>query len=543
MPVCITGMHRSGTSMVTKFLSEGGLYLGLADRLMPAATENQEGFWEHLDIVELNDEILNQLGGGWDCPPPEPPDWTAGPLVPLRPRAEAILEPLAERDPWGWKDPRASLTLPFWRSLLPDLRTVVVVRHPLEVALSLRQRNGFSFALGLTLWEITNRRLLAATTPENRVVTHFDAWFGDPSPEIGRLGAFVGLDPGDGTPAGSREGATASLRHHRLTTHDLLDADVSQAILDLYRGLCDEAGWRDTDGRHVSPGSRQITQPIGRDAGDEAPHALELGVGRTNRALLEVRALQRELTSYRRSLELREERVTELEGALRVHEETAVTRDATIADLSRAVEREAQAAAERDEVARELTALRLTVGDQAEHIDLLGQRLQTVSAHEEEVRTLLASAHEQLAQRDAEVLGTLGAVLRPHAPGAPSAIYYRQLVEKTAALVAGSLPPATPTLVLSGGDEAMLALDGRPAWHFPNPETDDGSDGDGAAAIAQLEMFRQRGAGFLVVPASGRAWLARYPNLQRYLRRYSIVASDETVAHVYGLADAVGAPP
>ncbi|MDQ3468017.1 MAG: sulfotransferase, partial [Chloroflexota bacterium] len=233
MPVCVAGMHRSGTSMVTNFLQACGLYLGPFDDIMPAAPENPEGFWENFKFVEINEEILNQLGGGWDCPPPEPDDWTAGRLAPVALHAETIIEHFTGREPWGWKDPRNSLTVPFWQTFFPEMRVVVVVRNPLEVALSLRKRNGFSFALGLSLWYIAYRRVLDATTDENRIVTHYDAYFGDSGPEILRLTDFLKLPASDAT-IESLTSASA-LRHHRLTTEDLLAADVSPDVLALYR--------------------------------------------------------------------------------------------------------------------------------------------------------------------------------------------------------------------------------------------------------------------------------------------------------------------
>ena len=54
------------------------------------------------------------------------------------------------------KDPRLSLTLPFW---LPPLRSVgaavavlLVIRHPAEVARSLLQRDRFTEAVTVPLW-------------------------------------------------------------------------------------------------------------------------------------------------------------------------------------------------------------------------------------------------------------------------------------------------------------------------------------------------------------------------------------------------------
>ena len=64
MPVTVVGMHRSGTSMVTALLHHAGLYLGSEDDLMPATPDNQDGFWESMRFVELND----QLPGGRSQP-------------------------------------------------------------------------------------------------------------------------------------------------------------------------------------------------------------------------------------------------------------------------------------------------------------------------------------------------------------------------------------------------------------------------------------------------------------------------------------------
>ena len=70
MPICIAGMHRSGTSMVTKLLHLCGLYLGEESDLMAATLENPEGYWENARFVGVNDDLLAHVGGGWDLAPP-----------------------------------------------------------------------------------------------------------------------------------------------------------------------------------------------------------------------------------------------------------------------------------------------------------------------------------------------------------------------------------------------------------------------------------------------------------------------------------------
>ena len=58
LAVCIAGMHRSGTSMVARILSECGVYLGEPTELLPPAPDNVAGPFEHKEFLQLNDEVL-----------------------------------------------------------------------------------------------------------------------------------------------------------------------------------------------------------------------------------------------------------------------------------------------------------------------------------------------------------------------------------------------------------------------------------------------------------------------------------------------------
>ena len=73
--VCVLGMHRSGTSLLTRVLNLLGVGLGPEGHLMPADKFNPKGFWEHHGIVNLNDEILETLGGTWRFLPKMPAGW------------------------------------------------------------------------------------------------------------------------------------------------------------------------------------------------------------------------------------------------------------------------------------------------------------------------------------------------------------------------------------------------------------------------------------------------------------------------------------
>ena len=225
--------------MVTRLLHRCGLELGPESDLMPPQADNPEGFWEHLGFVALNEELLNELGGAWDLPPNADENFTHARLDPLRMKARLLIERFDSARVWGWKDPRNSLTLPFWQDLLQGLKTLIVVRNPLEVAYSMRERNGTSFSLGLRLWEIYNRRLLERATEQQRLVTHYDLFFDDAETELRRMAEFTGL------PHAGVHNAAALVkkrrRHTHFTVEHLIDARVAPGVIELYRALIAEA--------------------------------------------------------------------------------------------------------------------------------------------------------------------------------------------------------------------------------------------------------------------------------------------------------------
>ena len=256
MPVCIAGMHRSGTSMVAKLLHESGLYLGPESDLIPPGPGNPEGFWENRRFVHVNSRILKVLRGAWDYPPPVPEDWSGEPLASLRVKAESVLADFAGREPWGWKDPRNCLTLPFWLPMLDSAKVVVVVRNPLETAESLRKRNGFSYALGLALWHTYYQRVCDDAAPAERIVTHYDVYFRDPGTELRRVLKFLDLAVDEDVVERASATLVDEARHYRLTTQDLRKAGAAPELIDLYRQLCVEAGWPDDDGKRSRPGRK-----------------------------------------------------------------------------------------------------------------------------------------------------------------------------------------------------------------------------------------------------------------------------------------------
>src|SRR5687767_7470114 len=101
--VLVLGMHRSGTSCVTRMLNQCGLYLGDSLLDQPNAS-NLEGKWEAREVLNINQGILEASDGTWDNVPA-----TIVPAADTPERIERFLAQLAPHGVAGWKEPRTVL--------------------------------------------------------------------------------------------------------------------------------------------------------------------------------------------------------------------------------------------------------------------------------------------------------------------------------------------------------------------------------------------------------------------------------------------------
>lgn len=193
-PVCIIGMHRSGTSMVANLLRLHGLSLGPDECLLGASESNQVGHFEHTGFLEINEALLKQLSGSWDDPPRLQPGWEQDPgLEDLTRKARVLIKDFAACNHWGWKDPRTTILLPFWQKIIPNLRYVICIRNPLEVALSLAQRDGQSIPTAVHLWRQYTCQGILDTEGYPRMLTFYEDYFCRPAQEVNRVSDFCGL--------------------------------------------------------------------------------------------------------------------------------------------------------------------------------------------------------------------------------------------------------------------------------------------------------------------------------------------------------------
>ena len=161
MNLFVTGMHRSGTSLVARLLTSSGIYSGGTADFHEPEKQDPNGYWEHKDFLEINERLLRESGASW-CRPDQFDFSKIDPdkLEEITELAIRALNKLDGQTHWLVKDPRMSLTLKFWKKLLPDLCVLALYRDPLEVAQSLKSRDAFPIQYGIAIWEYYVRALL-----------------------------------------------------------------------------------------------------------------------------------------------------------------------------------------------------------------------------------------------------------------------------------------------------------------------------------------------------------------------------------------------
>jgi len=136
----VVGMHRSGTSLITRWLHSCGLPVG--EDLLGPGLGNNEGHFEDTAFYDIHLQILRD-NGLHDSGIMTEPVWRITAY-----RKEEIRNIIAEKnsrfEQWGWKDPRTCLWLDVYREMLPDAHYLVVLRDYQSVIVSLLNR---TFAL------------------------------------------------------------------------------------------------------------------------------------------------------------------------------------------------------------------------------------------------------------------------------------------------------------------------------------------------------------------------------------------------------------
>lgn len=235
-------MHRSGTTLISRMLSRLGLFQG------NDIVRNHESLF----FFRLNEWVLKQAGTTWDNPAPFDIFLrTEKARVPLAEYIEYVVTGWRSSGfigkmnyfrgkridlldiPWGWKDPRNTITLPLWTDIFPGAKIIHIFRHGVDVASSLKVREEeiasnrlarfrkhmslglYSFYMkkdgfvnsprcdeiegGFSLWKEYTRYALDITrTQGDRVLpVRYEDFLYEPVAKLREMSEFCGLEPSD----------------------------------------------------------------------------------------------------------------------------------------------------------------------------------------------------------------------------------------------------------------------------------------------------------------------------------------------------------
>lgn len=240
-------MHRSGTSLTAEACHTlGWPVVGPEDFLRHGNEYNPSGYWETIELVTINRRLLYFLGGDWHITPSLTHNWwDSDALTALKNRAETFIRRIPNARA-TLKDPRLSLTLPFWQSMFPPVKYIICLRHPEDVASSVSRRDQIPAEQARALWTLYTSQALIHTIRYPRLFVFYADLIGPQGPqELQRIAQFLG------TQAISDE--TAQIVHEDYA-HGHSGLTASQPSLPLWEAAL---AWRQNPTSHMEEAMMQ----------------------------------------------------------------------------------------------------------------------------------------------------------------------------------------------------------------------------------------------------------------------------------------------
>ncbi|MFZ5657635.1 MAG: glycosyltransferase [Pseudomonadota bacterium] len=403
--ILVLGMHRSGTSALTRVLNLLGVELG--SRLMRAAGDNPLGFWEHEEVVGIHDRLLASLGRAWDDPRELPAGWLSGRAAR---DARAALARLVDRDfsgaaLWAVKDPRLCRLAPLWFELLAEkgiaARALLVIRNGAEVARSLVHRDGLPPAVGQLLWV---RHLLdaeAASRGVRRVAVSYEALLKDWRSVVAAVASTLAIDF-EGVDARAAEidsFLTPQLRHHRVAAEDELEEFAKPfASVDLGAAEAMESAAKafDTVLAPTAPLIDALCELLSRARAGILAARSELAAAR-----VELDERTRWSVALSNEVDAAREQYAALVGQHEASVRWAQSLDAEIAELRRIYDKTSSdhhaAVVWAQGLDREVEQLRRTLGERLEQESMIEERSRDILENFDRLKAQAADAVEQIA--------------------------------------------------------------------------------------------------------------------------------------------------
>ena len=391
--VVIAGMHRSGTSALSRTLNLVGCEM--SEVLVGGDQRgNERGHWESQRINELNNEILASAGSRWDDWEAINPSWYASPLYAkyFDQARETLKLEFPTAPLYVIKDPRFCRLMDLWLKVIKSLDAqplvVMPIRSPQDVAASLLTRDNIDPSIGRLLWLRHVLDAEAGSRHCQRVTVRFEDLLNDWQSVVVRIGEELQVSWPRISSASSLEVEsflTPDLHHHAdPRTAVEPDAQSVRWIAECHEilqrwsaGEQRDSDWATLD--EIRSGLNALGPLFGRP----------ILLGRN--AMRDVRILEGNQAELTDLLEAETTRTDELRGTVAEQEtksrEMATQHEAAVEALHQSEAKQAaEVAAQRTEVAQ----LRNEVAE----------RDQTLA----ELNQTLAELNQTLAERDQEIL-------------------------------------------------------------------------------------------------------------------------------------------
>ncbi len=407
-PICllVLGMHRSGTSALTRVLSIAGA--ALPTDLAGATESNETGHWESKQLFEYHDKMLAELGSAWD-------DWraidfsrlTSARRAEIRRDIAAILEAQFGTTPMiVVKDPRVCRFAPFFLEAIAsagyDAKIILAFRSPLEVVQSLARRNRMPRAKAALLWLRHVLDADAAVEAKPHALVSYSALLTDWQATLARIGDELDVTWPFATTEIEQEIAaflSPAQRHHKSKTEDvLLDPMLRGWISDAYAALLV------LEKNPSSAPARASLERVRAAFDAAAPIMYRLLQDAEDASAAESALSAANLTQMRaeRDKALRDEAVAQesLMEAQRTRADLAASADALLADVSTRAAETAATMAQRDEARAEQARLAAELSAKEEVIARLDGDAQLLKAAANDRAREAESAQAALAEME-----------------------------------------------------------------------------------------------------------------------------------------------
>ena len=200
--IIITGMHRSGTSMIAQLLLEIGLDLGDTSGFYGADSWNERGYIEQIDVINVNSKLIT----GFERTKNRAKSFMSK-LVYLNMPAHQKIQKRANKMKHSItkigsrysdkvvKDTRFCLTIDSWRDYVSIEKVIVCLRHPTETILSLKKRQNIPLWLGYRFWNYHVKSLLNHLGSEPTLFINFNILASSEyEQELNRIACFFKLE-------------------------------------------------------------------------------------------------------------------------------------------------------------------------------------------------------------------------------------------------------------------------------------------------------------------------------------------------------------